>query len=226
VLLTLFEGLRSVFVPLTGTTFLVFSRCNSCGCPLLRQLLLVALCSFRHAAIVTDAGYTDPNGASCSLLTKPLDRFTLPSPSTLREPSEISCFQMIFPPLRLSGAPPPICLLASTPPELSLEIGPWVGDHGSCSAPVGSHHFDGLLRGIGSRPVASRYRTWGSLGFCRANRRRPKTTRTRSTFPPALDPPKVYSSSAAVPHRWGLLPKTVRSKATLLPLDSTSPRRR
>jgi len=171
-------------------------------------------------------GYTDPNGASCGLLTKPLDRFTLPSPSTLREPSEINCFQVIFPPLRLSGAPPPICLLASTPPELSLEIGPWVGDHGSCSAPVGSHHFDGLLRGIGSRPVASRYRTWGSLGFCRASRRRPKTTRTRSTFPPALDPPKVYSSSAAVPHRWGLLPKTVRSKATLLPPDSTSPRRR
>lgn len=79
---------------------------------------------------------------------------------------------------------------------------------------------------LGSRPVASRYRTWGSPGFCRADRRRPKTTRTGSTFPPALDPPKVYSSSAAVPHRWGLLPKTVRSKATLLPLDSTSPRRR
>lgn len=85
--------------------------------------------------------------------------------------------------------------------------------HGSCSAPVVSHHFDGLLRSVGSGHVAARYRTWGSLGFGGACRRRPKMTRAGSTFPPALYPPKVFSSSAAVPHRWGLLPPDRSSRS-------------
>jgi hypothetical protein len=46
----------------------------------------------------------------------------------------------------------------------------------------------------------------GFAGFQGSRRRRPKATRTRSTFPPALHPSKVCSSSVAVPHRWGLLP--------------------
>ena len=46
----------------------------------------------------------------------------------------------------------------------------------------------------------------GFAGFLGSRRRRPKPTRTRSTFPPALHPSKVCSSSVAVPHRWGLLP--------------------
>jgi hypothetical protein len=118
----------------------------------------------------------------------------------------ISCCQEDpLPPLGLSGAPPPMCPRASTPPS-KLGFRPRYADHGSRSVPVGSHHFDGLLRGVGSGPVASRYRTWGSLGFREARRHRPKTARTRSTFPPAPHPSKVCSSSVAVPHRWGPLP--------------------
>lgn len=98
------------------------------------------------------------------------------------------------------------CAHARPLPPSKLGFGPQCADHGSRSVPVGSHHFDGLLRGVGSGPVASRYRTWGSLGFRGARRHRPKTARTRSTFPPALHPSKVCSSSVAVPHRWGLLP--------------------
>jgi hypothetical protein len=153
--------------------------------------------------------------------TEPLDRPVSSPPSTRREPSRpipthppvARCTDSSDrPPLRLSGAPPPICPAASTPPELSPRIGPWHGCHSSRSAPVGSHHFDGFLRSMGSWPVAARYRTWGSLGFRGAHRCRPKTARTRSTFPPALHPPKVYSSSAAVPHRWVLLPSDRSSR--------------
>jgi hypothetical protein len=69
------------------------------------------------------------------------------------------------PPLGLSGAPPPVFPCASTPPELAPRFGPRHGDRGSRSVPVVSHHSDGFLRSMGSGPVASRYRTWGSLGF-------------------------------------------------------------
>lgn len=95
---------------------------------------------------------------------------------------------------------------ASTLPEPKPEFGPQFASHGSRSAPVGFHHFDGFLRSVSSGRIASRYRTWGSLGFRGARRHHPKTDRTRSSSPPAPHPSKVCSSSVAVPHRWGLLP--------------------
>lgn len=79
---------------------------------------------------------------------------------------------------------------------------------------------------LGSEPIAARCRTWGSLGFWGARRCRPKTTRTRSAFPPALHPPKVYSSSVAVPHRWGLLPPDRSSRNGVATARRTNPRRR
>jgi hypothetical protein len=177
---------------------------------------------------------------------EPLDRPTPSSPSTRRTPSR-PCLPTLppfhttrcqaafhsdlmnrsgLPSLGLSGAPPPACPLASTPPELSPGFGPRHGSRSSRSAPVVSHHFDGLLRSVGSEPIAARYRTWGSLGFWRARRCRPKTTRTRSAFPPALHPTKVYSSSVAVPHRWGLLPPDHSSRNDVATARQTNPRRR
>jgi len=176
--------------------------------------------------------------------TEPLDRSTPSPPSTRRMPSRpyLSAFHQLratccqatphqvqtdrsgLPSLGLSGAPPPVCPLASTPPELSPGIGPRHGGRSSRSAPVVFHHFDGLLRSVGSEPIAARYRTWGSLGFWGARRCRPKTTRTRSAFPPALHPSKVYSSSAAVPHRWGLLPPDHSSRNDVTTARRTNPR--
>lgn len=46
----------------------------------------------------------------------------------------------------------------------------------------------------------------GFAGLQGSRRHHPKANRTRSSFPPALHPSKVCSSSVAVPHRWGLLP--------------------
>jgi hypothetical protein len=50
-------------------------------------LLLVGLRSIRPAAIVTDAGYTDPNRASLESLTESSDRLPPSPPSTRRSPS-------------------------------------------------------------------------------------------------------------------------------------------
>jgi hypothetical protein len=183
------------------------------GCPPLCRLLLVGLRSIRPAAIVTDAGCTDPDRAPLASLTEKRDRPTPSSPSTRRTPGRGSLVarKILFLPwdcrvplLRCAHVHP----LPPTPRFLEdsgLDHG-YCANHGSRSVPVGSHHFDGLLRGVGSGPVASRYRTWGSLGFREARRHCPKTARTRSTFPPAPHPSKVCSSSVAVPHRWGLLP--------------------
>jgi hypothetical protein len=64
----------------------------------------------------------------------------------------------------------------------------------------------------------------GFAGFQRSHRCHPKTTRTRSSFPPALHPSKVCSSSVAVPHRWGLLPpdRSIRSDGDRRPTDETA----
>jgi hypothetical protein len=204
------QGLRSP----CGDSVRGVSRYRARGKPPLCQLLLVTLRSIRRATIVTDAGYTDPSRASRGTFYRtvgpPCTFFTFDAPGTEPALEESTRCRVTpresRPPLGLSGAPPPICPTASTPPELTPGIGPRHGGRDSRSAPVGSHHFDGLLRSMGSERVASRYRTWGSLGFRRARRHQPKPTRTRSASPPALHPPKVYSSSAAVPHRWGLLP--------------------
>jgi hypothetical protein len=90
------------------------------------------------------------------------------TPEPQKDPLPDTCWTGNHPPVRLSGAPPPVYLRASTPPELAPEFGPRCADRGSRSVPVGSHHFDGFLRDVDSGPVASRYRTWGSLGFRRA----------------------------------------------------------
>jgi hypothetical protein len=182
----------------------------------LYPLLLVGLRSFRRAAIVTDASSTERDRAfleSWNRAEIPPHTF-LTFDASFTEP--ISCFrldlatgrpgQRDLPPLGLSGAPPPMYSRASTLPEPKPEFGPQFASHGSRSAPVGFHHFDGLLRSVSSGRVASRYRTWGSLGFRGARRHHPKIDRTRSSSPPAPHPSKVCSSSVAVPHRWGLLP--------------------
>jgi hypothetical protein len=180
----LFDSLRRFaqgFRSPCGDSVRGVSQYRARGKPPLCQLLLVALCSIRRATIVTDAGYTDPYRASRGTFYRtvgpPNTFLTFDAPGT--EPACLKTFWVRLeaarcqatsrpasrPPLGLSGAPPPMCPAASTPPELAPEIGPRHGRRDSRSAPVGSHHFDGLLRSMGSEPVAARYRTWGSLGF-------------------------------------------------------------
>jgi len=142
--------------------------------------LSASCCSLPIAASVVPAsspraGSTDPNRASPDTCDRTA-RTTLPLPHLRRArsradlPVPADCCQPDQsredpPPLGLSGAPPPVCPRASTPPELAPRFGPRHGGRGSRSVPVVSHHSDGFLRSMGSGPVASRYRTWGSLGF-------------------------------------------------------------
>lgn len=67
-------------------------------------------------------------------------------------------------------------------------------------------HFDGFLHNGGAgllHPVAGHGVRWVSAGPFVAPSRR---LRTDTAFPPAHDPSKVFSSSAAVPSHLGLLP--------------------
>jgi hypothetical protein len=72
-----------MIAPLAGTASVVSVQMNRANrSPPLCQLLLVGLHSIRRAAIVTDAGYTNPDRAPLDTLTESSDRFTLPPPST------------------------------------------------------------------------------------------------------------------------------------------------
>jgi hypothetical protein len=84
----LFDSLRRFVQGVREIASVVLVRVNraSRSSPLC-WLLLVGLCSIRLAAIVTDAGYTDPNRASLDSWTESSDRFTPSSPSTRRTPS-------------------------------------------------------------------------------------------------------------------------------------------
>lgn len=93
-------------------------------------------------------------------------------------------------PVCLSGAPPPENPPASTPP-LSIadeRFGSWHGGQDSRSAPV----VRGPLRRFSPRqgcgPVASRHRTWGSLGFHRTVRGCLSTASERYNFPTSALP--------------------------------------
>jgi len=105
---------------------------------------------------------------------------------------------------------------ASTPDEAvaSSTFGPTSPGVGSCSAPVVSHHLDGLLRIAARGLVASRCRSWGSPCFTRlAADRRPfalaRDGGTNGPIPTVLPPLEGFPSSAAVRRRRRRCPPVV-----------------
>jgi hypothetical protein len=134
-------------------------------------------------------GFRDPDGASVATFyrnTRPI-RTSLPfdAPNTGRACAVTSACR---PPVRFAFSPPPFVCWLSTPRTSRCAFGPRHGGRDSCSAPAVSHRFDGLLQPSRFGPVASRYRTWGSLGFRCACRCRLATRRTWAAFPPARLP--------------------------------------
>lgn len=94
------------------------------------------------------------------------------------------------------------------PPSASLHPGSVAGMAPSALVPPLwlVDHFDGFLHNGGAgllHPVAGHGVRWVSAGPFVAPLRR---LRTDTAFPPARDPSKVFSSSAAVPSHLGLLP--------------------
>jgi len=123
-----------------------------------------------------------------------------------QRPGGMACCQALLPPLCLSSPLLRLYLVPSTPSEPKLGFGPWHGGQDSRSAPAVSHHFGGLLRGEASgllHPDSGPGVRWVSIEHVVAARRR----RGHGLHSHQRDDPsKVYSSSAAVPNRLGLLP--------------------
>jgi hypothetical protein len=131
----------------------------------------LAFAAVRPPFVVTDAASRTPDGASSSNVSVRSDRLhTLPhlrrargrAGSARADPS----FHGIFPHL---GSPPPMSPCGSTPRPLSRPFGA-VGPPRHSFRPRGFAPPRRLPPHTGSGRVASRYRTWGSLGFA-ADRR-------------------------------------------------------